>query len=145
MFKVNDTVIHKTHGMGIVKSIETRTFSPENTQTFYVIEIEDNGAPKKVFVPVSASEKLRMPATKSYVKMVLNYINSNPASVIDHQTWNRRYRELMDMMHTGDLMELAKVYCELKNVSDPNFGERKLMECVTGMLRKEFESVGVQW
>jgi RNA polymerase-interacting CarD/CdnL/TRCF family regulator len=59
-FKVGDNAVHLSHGVGVVCGIEEKIFSSGSSQAFYILEIHDNGAPKKVFVPIeSSSQRLR--------------------------------------------------------------------------------------
>jgi penicillin-binding protein 1A len=46
-FKVGDNVVHLSHGVGVIRSIEEKTFAL-GKQHFYLVEIDDNKAPKKV-------------------------------------------------------------------------------------------------
>ena len=58
----------------------------------------------------------------------------------DNQTWNRRYREYMNKIQTGDPIEVAKVLRDLallkadKNLS---FGERKMFDQARNLLVQE--------
>ena len=58
----------------------------------------------------------------------------------DNQTWNRRYREYMNKIQTGDPIEVGKVLRDLallrvdKNLS---FGERKMYDQARGLLVQE--------
>ncbi len=47
MFKVGMSVVHRSHGVGKIVSIEKREFAPGKVSQFYILEIEDGGAPKK--------------------------------------------------------------------------------------------------
>ena len=39
-FKVGDNAVHLSHGVGIVRGIEEREFSPGIKQRFYILEIQ---------------------------------------------------------------------------------------------------------
>lgn len=103
-YKVGQTVFHLSHGVGKIVGIETREFAPGKEQSFYIINIQDNGAVKKVFVPASTSEaRLRPIVTSKGADRVLELIKA--PWVGDEQsslTWNRRYREYMEKIHTGN-------------------------------------------
>jgi RNA polymerase-interacting CarD/CdnL/TRCF family regulator len=45
MFKVKDKVVHLSHGIGEVTAIEERQWG-DKVSKFYVVTIDDNGAPK---------------------------------------------------------------------------------------------------
>lgn len=140
-FKVGDNAVHLSHGVGVVKGIEEREFSPGNKQAFYILEIHDNGAPKKVFVPIdSSAQRLRPIIKKKEVEEVYRILRKRESSPIDHQTWNRRYREYMEKIHTGQVQEIAEVMRALfllKHDKDLSFGERKLLDQAKTLLVKE--------
>jgi CarD family transcriptional regulator len=64
-------------------------------------------------------------------------------SPTDTQTWNRRYREYMAKIKTGDPLEVAKVLRDLalmkveKNLS---FGERKMYDQARSLLVQEIST-----
>jgi CarD family transcriptional regulator len=131
MFKIGDNVVHLSHGVGVIKSVEEREFN-NGLQKFFIVEIEDNGAPKKVFVPVEhAAQRMRKPIDKDAAERVLTILRSKDAPQIDQTTWNRRYREFMEQIHTGDVFKIAGVLralLDLRHEKDLSFGERKLLD-----------------
>jgi CarD family transcriptional regulator len=140
-FKVGENAVHLSHGVGVVRGIEEREFSGGLKQRFYIIEIQDNGAPKKVFVPLDSSDKRLRPIIKQReVEEVYKILRKKEPSPIDHQTWNRRYREYMEKIHTGQVQEIAEVLRALfllKHDKDLSFGERKLLDQAKTLLVKE--------
>lgn len=140
-FKVGDNAVHLKHGVGVVRGIEEREFSPGKKERFYILDIQDNGAPKRVLVPVNSStSKLRPIIKGKEVEAVYKILKKRDSSQIDHQTWNRRYREYMEKIHTGQLHEIAEVMRALfllKHDKDLSFGERKLLDQAKTLLVKE--------
>ena len=139
-FKIGQTVAHSSHGIGVIKAIEERQFGVGPKSKFYIMEILDCGTPKKVFVPFDTNHKLRSIITKDQVAAVYETL-FNPATVeIDHQTWNRRYRDYMERLATGNIMDVVVVVRSLFNLrkeKDLNFGERKLLDQAVNLLTKE--------
>lgn len=143
-FRKGQTVVHLSHGLGIITGIEAREFSPNNVEKFYIITIEDNGAHKKVFVPFKNAEtRLRPIMDKSAAVNVLAYIALGETTINAHSTWSRRYRDYMERLHTGQARQIAEVYVALRNTVDLSFGERKLLDLAKQLLVKEFEAVGI--
>jgi len=140
-FKVGDNAVHLSHGVGVVRGIEEREFGKGNKQRFYILEIQDNGAPKKVFVPIETSAtRLRPIIQQNQVEEVYKILRNREPSDIDHQTWNRRYREYMEKIHTGQVHEIAQVLRALfllKHDKELSFGERKLLDQAKTLLVKE--------
>lgn len=139
-FNVGDNAVHLSHGVGVVCGIEDRIFSGRK-QSFYVLEIHDNGAPKKVFVPIENSQqRLRPIIQQKEVEEVYRILRKKEPSALDHQTWNRRYREYMEKIHTGHVQQIAEVLRALfllKHDKDLSFGERKLLDQAKTLLVKE--------
>jgi CarD family transcriptional regulator len=140
-FKVGDNAVHLSHGVGIVRGIEEREFGQGLKQRFYILEIQDNGAPKKVFVPIGSSgQRLRPIIKMKEVEEVYRILRKRDGSDLDYQTWNRRYREYMEKIHTGKVQEIAEVLRALfllKHDKELSFGERKLLDQAKTLLVKE--------
>lgn len=143
-FKVGDNAVHLSHGVVIVRGIEEREFGAGQKQAFYILEVQDNGSPgkpKKVFVPIdSSNQRLRPIIKQSEVEEVYRILRKRETSELDHQTWNRRYREYMEKIHTGQVHEIAVVLRALfllKHDKDLSFGERKLLDQAKTLLVKE--------
>lgn len=146
MFKVGENAVHLSHGVGVIKGIETRAFKQADgtnrINRFYILQIQDHGAPKKVFVPVEGSETRLRPLLKpdAFDRVFKTLSSKDQDTVPDHQTWNRRYREFMEMIHSGDTNEIARVLralWDLKRNQDLSFGERKLLDQARYLLATE--------
>jgi len=137
-FKVGDIAVYPAHGVGEVKSIESREISG-STHRFYVLQILDNGM--KIMVPTKNVNAvgLREIISNEEVEAVYEILKERDIT-IDNQTWNRRYREYMDKIKTGSIYEIAEVYRDLmllKHEKDLSFGERKLLDNARSLLIKE--------
>lgn len=137
-FKVGDMAVYPAHGVGEVKSIESREISGSR-QLFYVLQILDNGM--KIMVPTTNVNAvgLREIISEEEVKAVYDILKERDV-VIDNQTWNRRYREYMDKIKTGSVYEIAEVYRDLsllKSEKELSFGERKMLDTAKNLLIKE--------
>lgn len=148
-FNVGDTVVHLSHGLGTVVGIEKREFTANKVQEFYILNIDDVGAPKKVFVLVEQAEaRLRAVVTRGEAERVVKYIQSGKDELsIVGDTWNRRYRDYMERIHTGNLYEIAQVYVSVTALGENkglSFGERKLLELAKERLGKELAELGIQ-
>lgn len=137
-FKVGDMAVYPAHGVGEVKSIESREISGSR-QLFYVLQILDNGM--KIMVPTTNVNAvgLREIISEEEVKAVYDILKERDVK-IDTQTWNRRYREYMDKIKTGSVYEIAEVYRDLsllKSEKELSFGERKMLDTAKNLLIKE--------
>jgi len=137
-FKVGDMAVYPAHGVGQVKSIESREISGSK-QTFYVLQILDNGM--KIMVPTNNVNAvgLREIISEEEVRAVYAILEERDIT-IDNQTWNRRYREYMDKIKTGSVYEIAEVFRDLSILradKELSFGERKMLDTARNLLVKE--------
>ena len=137
-FKPGDKAVYPAHGVGEVKSIETREISG-NKQTFYILKIMDNGMTIMVPTQNVKSVGLREIIDEDQVDEVYEVLRERDIS-IDSQPWNRRYREYMDKIKTGSVYEIAEVLRDLsilKFEKELSFGERKMLDTARSLLVKE--------
>jgi CarD family transcriptional regulator len=136
--KIGDKAVYPAHGVGEVTGIEDREISGK-TQRFYILRILDNGM--KIMIPtdnvslVGLREVIRRPQ----VTKVFRILRGKDPSV-DSATWNRRYREYMEKIHTGSVFEVAEVLRDLyllKGDKDLSFCELKLFDTARNLLVKE--------
>jgi CarD family transcriptional regulator len=137
-FQVGDKAVYPAHGVGEVTGIEKRDVGGEE-QRFYVLRILDNGM--KVMIPTSATgaNGLREIMNESEVEAVFGVLKEKEISV-ETTTWNRRYREYMEKIKSGEPKQIAEVLRDLyllKNDKDLSFGERKMLDTAKSLLVKE--------
>jgi CarD family transcriptional regulator len=137
-FKVGDKAVYPAHGVGVIKGIETQDFD-EVRQTFYVLKILDNGM--TIMVPVNNASAIGMRPVINMiqVKKVYDILRDRDVPT-DTQTWNRRYREYMNKIQTGDPIEVGKVLRDLallKHDKNLSFGERKMFDQALSLLVQE--------
>ncbi len=137
-FKVGDKAVYPAHGVGEVKSIESKEIMGAR-QTFYVLQILDSGM--KIMVPTTNVNAvgLREVISNQEVDDVYEILKQRDVH-IDNQTWNRRYREYMDKIKTGSVYEIAEVLRDLsllKFKKELSFGERKMLDTAKTLLVKE--------
>ncbi len=137
-FKPGDKAVYPAHGVGEVKSIETREISG-NRQTFYILKILENGMTIMVPTQNVKSVGLREIIGDEQVEEVYEILSERDITV-DNQTWNRRYREYMDKIKSGSVYEIAEVLRDLsmlKFEKELSFGERKMLDTARSLLVKE--------
>ena len=145
--KVGDKAVYPALGVGEVTGIETMSEGGDE-QVFYVLTILDNGM--KVTVPaLSASELgMRCLINPDQIGKVFSILREQKLVIKDNVTWNRRYREYMDMIKSGSPYKIAQVMRDLyilKAKKDLSFGEKRLLELARNLLVKEIsiaENIG---
>lgn len=138
-FKVGDLVVYPAHGVGIIVSIDSKSLSGMDLD-FYVMKVIDSDA--TIMVPVDNAETvgLRRVVKKSVVPKVYDILKDRTESIIESQTWNKRYRNYTDKIRTGCVMEVAKVLRDLyllKVDKELSFGERRMLDTAKNLLIKE--------
>ena len=138
MFKVGDVAVYPAHGVGVIESVESKEVSGV-TQTFYTLRIKDNGMTIMIPIDNVKSVGLRKVINEETVHQVYDILRQRDMN-LDHQTWNKRYREYMDKIKTGCVLEIASVLRDLyllKYDKDLSFGERKMLDTAMNLLVKE--------
>jgi CarD family transcriptional regulator len=137
-FKVGDRAVYPAHGVGVIKAIETNDFEGTSL-TYYVLKILDNGM--TIMVPLQNADAIGMRDVidASHVETIYGVLRDRDTPT-DKQTWNRRYREYMQRIKTGDPLEIGRVLRDLaimKKDKNLSFGERKMYDQAKSLLVQE--------
>lgn len=137
MFQVGDKIVHPMHGAGVVDSIVTKKVNGV-VRDYYILKIPVGGM--LVMIPTENSEEIGVrPVVDS--GEADRVIASIPGIEVDMtQNWNRRYRENMLRLKSGDLLEVAAVVKGLiLRDSDRGLstGERKMLHSAKQILISE--------
>ncbi|MBL4686135.1 MAG: CarD family transcriptional regulator [Nannocystaceae bacterium] len=137
-FSVGDKVVYPGHGVAEVTGLEKREISG-NALEFYVLRVLENNV--KVMVPKhnAKSVGLRRLVGQEEVEQVYAVLKHRGGK-ISTATWNRRYREYMEKINTGSLVEIASVLrdlCILRADKELSFGERKMLDTARTLLVQE--------
>jgi CarD family transcriptional regulator len=137
-FKVGDHAVYPGHGVGRIDKIEVKEIL-DSKHEFYSVVILETGM--KVMIPAAniKSVGLRPLISKEEAINVVEILKNKNVKV-DTQTWNRRYREYMDKIKTGSVIEIAGVLRDLyvlKVDKDLSAGEKKMLETAKALLLKE--------
>lgn len=106
MFKVGDKIVYPMHGAGTIESIEEKEVLGE-TQKYYVMKMPVGDI--KVMVPTKNAELIgvRDVIGNETAQGVLDVLSKNTTVVTSN--WNKRYRDNMEKMKSGDIYEVAEV------------------------------------
>lgn len=106
MYQVGDKIVHPMHGAGIVDEIVERTIDGQ-TETYYALRLVLERV--VLYIPVRTSDALGVRPVCS-AEAAQELLGRLPALEIEADgNWNRRYRENMDRLRSGDLLEVAGV------------------------------------
>jgi len=106
MYSIGDTVVHPLHGAGVIDSIEQRRIDGK-LLSYYVFVIQYSGM--RLMIPCESCgnvgvRPLMPPESADKLIEALPTIISEPTP-----NWNRRYRENMESLKSGNLMSVAGV------------------------------------
>ena len=106
MFSVGDLVVHPMHGAGVIDAI-VREKVAGSTQDYYVFKMPVGGLLLKIPTANSQAIGIRSIIQRPEAEALINAIPS--MTVEENSNWNKRYRENMARLKSGDLYEVARV------------------------------------
>lgn len=137
MFSIGDLVVHPMHGAGVIDAIVSEKVAG-NTQDYYVFKMPVGGLLLKIPVANSQTIGIRAVVDHDAAERLLRAI---PAMEVDQCTnWNKRYRENMLRLKSGDLYEVARVIKALMHRERRrglSTGERKMLHNAKQILLSE--------
>ena len=136
MYNVGDNVVYPMHGAGCIVSIEEREVMGE-TQSYYILKMPGD---VKVMVPIATAEQhgIRNIIDKSEAEKVINILEQDETEM--EKNWNKRYRENMDKMKSGNIYEIADVVRNLsfkQKEKGLSTGEKKMLHNAKQILVSE--------
>lgn len=138
MFQLGDLAVYPAHGVGVIESIEDKEISGQ-PQKFYIMRILDTNMIIMIPTRQASNVGLRNIIDNQAVSQIYEIL-ARKERVVEHQTWNRRYRDYMEKIKTGSLKHVAEVLRDLtllKLDKDLSFGERKMLDTARNLLIKE--------
>lgn len=137
-FTIGDKTVYPGYGVAEITGVEKREISG-STMEFYVLRVLENNM--KVMVPKHNADSvgLRQLVGEEEVNQVYDVLRHR-GDKISTATWNRRYREYMEKIKTGSLVEIATVLrdlCILRGDKELSFGERKMLDMARSLLVQE--------
>ncbi len=137
MYKVGDQIAHPLHGAGVISGIETRRINGRN-RDYYMMHIPVGDM--TVMIPTETCDiiGIRPVIDAARADVILDSIPD--IEVTSNQNWNKRYRENMVRIKSGDLLEVAAVIKSLvfrDNERGLSTGERKMLHSAKQILISE--------
>ncbi len=136
MFNVGDKIVYPMHGAGTIDSIEEKNILGEN-QAYYIIKMPGE---VKVMVPTAKAEQIgvRSVIGKDEAEKVISILGEDETEM--SQNWNKRYRDNMEKMKSGDVYEIADVVRNLafkQKEKGLSTGEKKMLSNAKQILVSE--------
>ena len=136
MFNVGDKILYPMHGAGTIDSIEEKDILGEK-QAYYIIKMPGE---VKVMIPTNKADQVgvRNVINKEEASKVMTILGENETEM--SQNWNKRYRDNMDKMKSGDIYEVADVVRNLsfkQKEKGLSTGEKKMLSNAKQILVSE--------
>lgn len=137
MFNIGDKIVYPMHGAGVIEAIEEKEILGEK-RCYYVLRMPIGEM--KVMVPISNVETIgiRKVIDEEEIGRVFNILQQEDSPMSSN--WNRRYRNNMEKIKSGNIYELAEVVRNLaardkeKGLST---GEKKMLDNARQILLSE--------
>lgn len=137
MYNIGDKIVYPMHGAGVIESIEEKEIMGQK-QNYYVLKMPVGDM--KVMIPIGSVSDIgiREVISRSEVDRVFKILTNPEKS--NSNNWNKRYRENMIKIKSGDIFEVADVVRTLmhremdKGLST---GERKMLNSARQILVSE--------
>jgi CarD family transcriptional regulator len=136
MFNIGDKIVYPMHGAGTIDAIEEKDILGEK-QNYYIIKMPGE---VKVMVPTNKAEEVgvRNIIGKEEAAKVMAVLGENETEM--SQNWNKRYRDNMEKMKSGDIYEVADVVRNLsfkQKEKGLSTGEKKMLNNAKQILVSE--------
>lgn len=137
MYLIGDKVVHPMHGAGIIEDITQERLAGRRAE-YYVFRMPVGGLVLKIPTENCGNIGVRALSSTDEIERVLQVIPTLDAEMTTN--WNHRYRENMERIKSGDLVEVARVIKGLmwrdaqRGLSN---GERKMLHTAKQILISE--------
>ncbi|MBQ7097902.1 MAG: CarD family transcriptional regulator [Clostridia bacterium] len=137
MFNIGDEIVYPMHGAGIIVDIEEKKILGE-LHKYYILQISISDM--KVMLPVNNTETIgirRIVSENAANDAIDHFLNCEED---ENNNWNQRYRENIEKMKSGNLIDVATVAKTLllrdskKSLSN---AERKMLSNAKNILISE--------
>ena len=137
MFSVGDKIVYPMHGAGVIESIEEKEILGRK-QSYYVVKMPVGDM--KVMIPIQNVEGIGIREIISLqdVERVFEILGGRNINVTSN--WNKRYRENMTKIKSGNIFEVAEVVRTLmirEKEKGLSTGERKMLSSARQILISE--------
>jgi CarD family transcriptional regulator len=141
-FRIGDRAVYPAHGVAEIVAIESKEIAGSR-KDFYVLRVVHSEM--KLMIPCDGADRagLRNVASAEIVEQVFDVLQADEVAV-KPGPWNRRFREYTELVNSGSLIEVAKVFRDLWRIRperELSYGERRLLEHSKNLLVAELALV----
>lgn len=137
MFIIGDRIVYPMHGAGIIEEIEEKQILGES-RNYYILRVPCGDM--KIMIPIESCEEIGVRAVISVeeINEVIEVLAADSSEMSNN--WNRRYRENMEKLKTGDIFNVAEVVRNLMRTDKEkklSTGEKKMLSNAKQILISE--------
>lgn len=137
VYQIGDKVVHPMHGAGVIDSIVQRKVAGK-LQEYYLLKLSVGSM--TVMIPTENTQEIgvRPVVSGQEAESLMNAMENIEVDMA--QNWNRRYRENMVRLKSGNLLEVARVVKGLlmrESQRGLSNGERKMLHTAKQILISE--------
>jgi CarD family transcriptional regulator len=137
-FKVDDTVVYPSHGVGVITAEETQVVAGLEVKFLVITFAKDR---MTLRVPVNRAQKagLRHLSSPSDIQKAL--VTLKGKARIEKGMWSKRAQKYEEKIHSGDVISIAEVLRDLhRNIDDParSYSERLIYEAAFDRFVNEY-------
>ena len=127
MYNIGDSIVYPMHGAGIIEAIEEREVLDEINK-YYILRMPYDDM--RVMFPITgvAADSIRDVISSDEADKVIDYFDNYYEEV--NSNWNKRYRENISKIKSGNIYEVAGVVKMLlfrDKTRGLSSGERKML------------------
>ena len=137
MYNIGEKILYPMHGAGVIEDIETQEIMGD-TRDYYVLRMPMDGMMVKIPVDNAETIGVRDIISIEETHKVMSYFETYTCEF--NNNWNKRYRDNMQRIRSGDLLEVASVIKSLvirENCRGLSTGERKMLHLAKQILISE--------
>ena len=137
MFSIGDKIVYPMHGAGVISKIEKKHVLGEDKE-YFIIEMPMSEI--KISVPVDMINKvgIRYVNDENIVSLVFEILKDKKSLMSTN--WNKRYRDNMEKLKKGNILETAEVVRNLYLMDYEkalSTGEKKMLNAAIKILISE--------
>jgi len=137
MYSIGDKIVYPMHGAGTIEAIEEQTMMGEK-QRYYILLIPQNDI--RIMIPCDrcADVGVRSVIKRTEIRKVRETLCGDSAEMA--KVWNRRYRDNMEKLKTGQITCVAEVVRDLMRCDCKkrlSTGEKKMLSNAKQILLSE--------
>lgn len=137
MFSISDKIVHPIHGAGVIKEVIIKNIDNEDVKYYEVELVHSN---MSIFIPIKTNLAIGIRHISSKEELEDIMENSKTRLQEFETNWNKRYRDNMIKIRTGEFCEVAMVAKSLASRSDKralSTGEKKMLDSAKHILASE--------